>query len=235
MDLPAKWKLAWYWILDNCDHAGIVEANPRLMSFVIGEPIDGDEFIRVMSGRVTKPKQGKWFIPRFIAFQYGDKLNPENSAHKGVIRKLAEAGIPCPVKVLDSSNEAPSKPLQSPCQGAQDKDKDMDKDKEVEKEPEKTPDQIRVEKLYRRKATTKWSASEIRAWRTAREVIAQTSPEGWALIEWWYGLDASKAPYRKTDMAALLNNWHAEIAKAERNKHESKEQTPRFNLGITNS
>lgn len=133
MDLPAKWKLAWFWILDNCDHAGIVEANPRLMAFVIGEPIDGDEFIRVMGGRVTKPKLGKWFIPKFIEFQYGTSLNTQNSAHKGVLKKLADAGIDCPVDVIDSTYQGAAKPLPSPCQGAQDKDKDKDKDKETDK------------------------------------------------------------------------------------------------------
>jgi len=128
MDLPSKWKLAWLWIIDNCDHAGICDANPRLMSAMIGEPIDGAELLRVMQGRVECPKPGKWFVTKFIVFQYGEELNPQNSAHKGVINKLRAVGIQCPVKLLDSPCKAPTKGLPSPCQGAQDKDKDKDKD-----------------------------------------------------------------------------------------------------------
>ena len=82
----------------------------------------------------------------------------------------------------------------------------------------KSPDQIRVEKLYRRKESTKWSAGELKAWKIAGSVVADTSPENWATMEWWFWLPPEKAPYRKTDMAALLNNWHAEIEKARRNK-----------------
>ena len=139
MDLPAKYKLAWYWALDNCDCAGLIDANPRLMSFVIGEPIDGDEFLRMMAGRVIKPKPGKWFIPPFITFQYGDQLHARNSAHRGVLRILREQEIDCPVPVSEQSEEAPSKPLQSPSVGAKDKDKDKDKDQDQDKDKHKAP------------------------------------------------------------------------------------------------
>jgi len=147
MDLPIKWKLAWFWIVDNCDHAGVIEANPRLMAFMIGEPIDGDEFIRAMQGRVIKPRAGKWFIPKFIEFQYGESLNMKNSAHKGVVKKLREADIECPVPVIDAENEAPSKPLQSPSVGAQDKDKDKDKDTDKAKIMPEIPEPINTPKM----------------------------------------------------------------------------------------
>ena len=130
MDLPAKYKLAWLWLVDNCDHAGLIDANPRLMSFMVGEPIDGEEFIRVMAGRVTKPKAGKWFIPSFINFQYGEELNPRNSAHRGVLRILSEQQIDCPVSVVEETNKAPDKGQSSPSKGAQDKDKDKEQDKD---------------------------------------------------------------------------------------------------------
>lgn len=151
MDLPAKYKLSWIWILDNCDHAGLIDANPRLISFMVGEPIDGEEMLRVMAGRITKPKAGKWFIPSFINFQYGDELNSRNSAHRGVLRILREQGIACPVRVSEKS-EAPEKPLQSPSAGAKDKDKDKDKDGELKLEDEKQAasdsDAITPEQIY---------------------------------------------------------------------------------------
>jgi hypothetical protein len=72
------------------------------------------------------------------------------------------------------------------------------------------------------------SASEIRAWKTGKAVVSDTDEASWALLEWWYGLDADKAPYRKTDFAALLNNWHAEIEKARRNKSQLGEYDNAF-------
>ena len=137
MDLPSKWKLAWIWIVDNCDHAGIVDANPRLMSFMVGEPIDGDEFIRAMGGRVIKPKQGKWFVPSFVKFQYGGELNPQNSAHRGVMKLLDGISVSYSSSKSGSPYVAPAKGLDSPCQGAQDKDKDKDKEERVQGEVKK--------------------------------------------------------------------------------------------------
>ena len=139
MDLPIKYKLAWFWVLDNCDHAGLIDANPRLMSFMVGEPIDGEEFLRIMAGRVTKPKPGKWFISSFIHFQYGDELSARNSAHRGVLRILKDQEIDCPVSVSDQKEEGASKDLVSPSVGAKDKDKDKDKDQDQDKDKHKAP------------------------------------------------------------------------------------------------
>ena len=147
MDLPAKYKLSWIWILDNCDHAGLIDANPRLISFMVGEPIDGEEMLRVMAGRITKPKAGKWFIPSFINFQYGDELNSKNSAHRGVLRILREQGISCPVRVSEEL-EAPEKPLQSPSVGAKDKDKDKDQDKDNDQDNAPSARELEAESVW---------------------------------------------------------------------------------------
>lgn len=134
MDLPIKFKLAWLYMCDQCDAAGIFEPNTRLMECQIGEPINTTELLRQMGGRVEALKSGKWRIVGFIRFQYGRELNPKNNAHLGVIRALQRAGI----DDLDSvfSNEEKNEglgadqPLTSPCLGAQDKEKDKEKDKE---------------------------------------------------------------------------------------------------------
>jgi hypothetical protein len=82
----------------------------------------------------------------------------------------------------------------------------------------KTLLQIRVESLFRRRPTTPWSKGELKAWVAAEAVVADTKEEDWVRLEAWYALPTESAPYRRTDMAALLNNWHAEFTKAERTK-----------------
>jgi hypothetical protein len=71
----------------------------------------------------------------------------------------------------------------------------------------------RVAALFRRKPETKWVAGEVRAWEANKEAVAQTSEHDWRQIEAWFALPAERAPYRRTDLAALLNNWHAEFTK----------------------
>jgi len=90
--------------------------------------------------------------------------------------------------------------------------------------PEKPPLLRRVENLFGRTERRKLSASEVKAWRIGQAVAAETTDEEWAILEWWFALPDERAPYRKTDMAACLNNWHAEIAKARRNKGASPPQ-----------
>lgn len=114
--LSAKLKLAWIYLCDKCDHAGVWDVNIRLMSFQVGESYTLEELIEGL-GENVELRGSKIFIPAFIEFQYGD-LNPTNRVHQSVIQRLDKL--------------APSKPHASPFQGAKDKDKDKDKEKEKE-------------------------------------------------------------------------------------------------------
>jgi hypothetical protein len=97
-----------------------------------------------------EPIGKKYFVRKFVSFQYGDQLNPANTAHRGVIRRLESAGLHHVVSGFLSNeqtekNKGPSKDLQSPFEGAQDKDKDKDKDKSKKRsrsESEKSPSQV---------------------------------------------------------------------------------------------
>lgn len=117
--LDSNHKIAWLFLLDKCNHAGIWNVNKALMEFHIGFVPGVDAF----DGRVVRLKDDKWFIPKFITFQYGE-LNPSNRAHLSVISVLKKEGA---WKGLNRSLE-----------GRKDKDKDMDKDKVKEEEKENT-------------------------------------------------------------------------------------------------
>lgn len=128
--LPIEAKCLWLWILDNCDCAGIIEIDYGLAEFQIGTTKPLESALQALGDRVQK-HGSKLFVPKFIRYQYGDELCFANTAHRGVIRRLELAKIPCPVMIVEKKEQAPSKPLQSPLQGAQDKDKDKDTDKEL--------------------------------------------------------------------------------------------------------
>lgn len=123
--LPIEAKCLWLWILDNCDCAGIIEIDMGLAEFQIGASKPLQTCLQALGGRVEM-HGSKLFVPKFIRYQYGEELNLANTAHRGVIRRLELAKIPCPVMIIEKENKATTKLLQSPLQGAQDKDMDMD-------------------------------------------------------------------------------------------------------------
>ena len=129
--LSERDRLFWLYLLDNCNHAGIWSVNPMLVQtyfpgYVINSDIFGDR-VTVLSGE-------KWFINKFVEFQYGS-LNKENRVHSSVIAILKkEVSKPLARPML-----APSKPLARPMLGCKDKDKDkkLVKDKDRDKDRDK--------------------------------------------------------------------------------------------------
>lgn len=135
--LPIESKCLWLWLLDNCDCAGIIEPDLELASFQVGASKTIASPFESLGDRVMK-YGSKLFIPKFIAYQYGAELNLANTAHRGVLKRLEIAKIPCPVMISEKNTKGATKPLQSPYQGAQDKDKDKDKDTDKEKKAKKS-------------------------------------------------------------------------------------------------
>lgn len=121
--LPVKMKLAWLYMNDNCDHAGIWDMNIELMSFLIGIKISVEDMVKYFGEMIEIRGNSLRLIP-FIEYQYGE-LNPDNKVHLSVINKL---------KLFSniSKNSADIKPLASPLQGAKDKERDIYKEKERE-------------------------------------------------------------------------------------------------------
>lgn len=85
-ELEPKYKLMWLYMLDKCDHVGFFKPNIRLASFCISEKITLEEIKLVFKERIFDI-EGKFFIPKFICFQYG-KLNPKVKCHLSVIDAL---------------------------------------------------------------------------------------------------------------------------------------------------
>ena len=237
--LTPRLKTFWLYLCDACDHAGIWQADFELASFIIGEEVTVDDLNQHFEGRCVSLVKGRMFIPKFIEFQYGPELNPENSAHRGVIRAM-EAAQPG----LSGNYLAPAKPLPSPCQGAKDKDKDKDQDTDRKGEPGKTDDAkpqskeqkraalaalyIRVGGIFQRRPETKWSDKE----KQSLDKLFPLADEQLALIERYYTDNINPtADFRRRSLLTLLNNWPGEVDRANRhfglNGHASKPQRQR--------
>lgn len=158
-DLSTNEKLGYIYILDNCDSAGVWDANTKLAEFSIGAKLKWNDLAEKMGHRVFKLKDGKWLVTRFIGFQYG-KLTADCRPHLPIIRlveKHKASGFPADLQSLINtlSNRVSNRVSDTAQDKEQDKDqeqeKDQDQDQELELEAEKqaasdsigiTPEQI---------------------------------------------------------------------------------------------
>lgn len=115
--LEAKYKLLWFYILDDCDHAGLWIVDLEIASIRCGFEYSEKDVLDAIGEQIEIIKGGQiWFIRDFIDFQYG-VLNESNRAHNSVLNILKKNKI---------------KPLISPLEGVKDKDKDKDLDKDYD-------------------------------------------------------------------------------------------------------
>jgi len=117
-ELNPDMKLFWFYLLDNCDHAGIWEVDIDLASFQVGVKLDEARILKVFNRKIVPFKDGKWFVPKFIEYQYGE-LNENVNAHKSVIKILKKYGLNKKNQQLPNSSSGT----------VQDKDMNMVKDK----------------------------------------------------------------------------------------------------------
>jgi len=122
-ELGPEMKLFWFYLLDNCDHAGIWEVDIELAAFQIGIELDESEILNTFNRKIVPFKPGKWFVPKFIVYQYGE-LNESNRAHLSVIKILTKYKL---YKGL-------TRGLQGPMDMVKELDLDKKKDKGSKKE-----------------------------------------------------------------------------------------------------
>jgi len=134
--LPSKHKLLWDWILCSCDHAGIITIDLEFVEMVLKEKFSDGDLDQYFKDRVLRLKEFKYFIPKFIDFQYG-KLNPESRVHASVVERLEKEGISFNTLELGRNYTLPI-PYEYSIDTTKDKEKDKDKEKK-EKEARIVP------------------------------------------------------------------------------------------------
>ncbi len=135
--LAPNFKLLWDYLYTRCDNSGVWVIDWESAAFHIGIVFNQEEAQAVFSGRVQDIGRGRWWIPKFIAFQFGDEFNPEKSrVHKSIENLLRRHGL---YTLWIAYREGLDR--------AQDKDKDKDqaqdkdKDKVLEKGSGEKPSQ----------------------------------------------------------------------------------------------
>lgn len=89
--LAPKLKCLWMFMCDQCDSAGVIEMDYEVVSMLIGATI-GVEDVVALGSRVEMLPCGKWWIVRFIPFQYGT-LSLECKAHGPAFASLDSYGL----------------------------------------------------------------------------------------------------------------------------------------------
>jgi len=130
LDMPNEYKLFWYYMLSNCDHAGLFKVNLSLFCRLLNIKIDSEaalEFFNLKKSRVRVVSETVWFVEDFFAYQYGDILNLNNRVHESVYKLYNKYNINIlSIRGLNEVKERSRRGQNGDTEGVKDKDKDKD-------------------------------------------------------------------------------------------------------------
>ena len=105
-ELPAKYKLFWFFIKDRCDMSGVWPINQRNVTHFIGEKLNIEEAVERLnlddfgeplatgSERVVVINGCKLWLTKYIAFQCGPNFPKSNCApHQAVLQLIEKHGL----------------------------------------------------------------------------------------------------------------------------------------------
>ena len=126
-ELSANNKLFYIYLFTQCDHAGVIDLNPKYAEFETGikglakslETVKGE-----LGNRLVSLRDNYYVLPKFLKFQYPKGLSPNVKAQLSVINRLNEFDLDL------NSLETLTKQLRESSLTPQDIDKDKDKDKD---------------------------------------------------------------------------------------------------------
>lgn len=92
MNLSKDGKLLWIYLITKCDHAGIIEANEKLIEFQTGIESFANTSIE-LGKRLFYIKECYYFIPKYIDFQYPNFPNSRVRQQGSAIKILVKFGL----------------------------------------------------------------------------------------------------------------------------------------------
>lgn len=191
--LPRDAKLAWTYLTDNCDHAGIWPAAFDLMTSDLGFEISAEVLRDWFGDKIIQLSPEKFFLPGYIQFQYGE-LKEESKPHLSVIKILIKEGI-------DPQKLTVSKGYGSSFQTTKDKDKEKAKDKNKEKEkgdarggeiPSSSDDLLKIT-----------SPEILKLYADSPDYTAREAVKAWA----WVENNSHKAPRTMRGFRQFFSGW----------------------------
>ena len=84
-------KLAWFYAVDHCDNIGVVELDLEFLSADCGSKCN-EKTIQELGERLQPIGGNRYFIPKFIGFQYG-RLSESCRPHEKVIEAIRSHGL----------------------------------------------------------------------------------------------------------------------------------------------
>ena len=72
-------KLAWFYLLANCDNVGVWDGDRELAEFCLGCPVNWDSLLSDCNGNIEALPNGKWWFVDYCCFQHGDLFSRKES------------------------------------------------------------------------------------------------------------------------------------------------------------
>lgn len=171
---PAK--MLWFYALDHCDHIGIVELDLEYVSLDCSLKCN-DKNVAELGDRVQHIGGNRYFIPKFIGFQYG-KLSSSCRPHEKIIEAIQAHGL----TLTHAGYRYPcveSKGIQRVSDGVPDTPKEQDRIKTGKEEDKNKTRGTRLELeqfcrdngLYPRDVEYLWNRWEGNGWQNANKPI----------------------------------------------------------------
>lgn len=164
-DLDPKYKLFWFYILSDCDAAGIWPVNLKLAENILKAKYDPANILEKLNGQIVVLNGGSyWFVIDFIKFQYGYPLSENSPMRKKLVDLLKSKGLDIDT-LYDNLNTVSIQYSQFP-NTVKDKDKDIVKVKEKDITANYTEDFETFWKNYPNAVSKKKS---FEAWQKAKD------------------------------------------------------------------
>lgn len=230
-------RIVWITILAMADKNGEVQASlPGLARIAgatveateqaIGKFLSPDPYSRTKDeeGRRLEEIDGGWLLINHA--KYRKMASKDDEKEKAAERKRRQRER--------EKSHAPSRPV-TPRHATVTQGRDI-AEAEAEADPSLPPKspkgewksneiQIRLNKLFRRKDTTKWSDKELRAFKK----IDFNESDLVSIERYYLAEHESDKDYRRRDVLTLLNNWTGELDRA-RNWKPNAPKTQRFRV-----
>lgn len=172
-ELQPAHKLAWIYLCDACDNAGVIDPPGRVASFMIGMEIDWEQFLEAAKDRITILDCGKWWLSKFIEYQYKGGVSATSKQHEPIRRSIDRHSIP-----IQYLMDGCSTPKGNPSNGSQEKEKV--KVKEKAKEPETVAAKVcALKDEWNRPAMT---GGELEKLEDCRDALESLSDDDWNLL-----------------------------------------------------